>query len=113
MTPWKKRKAWLKLRRYQVSIDVIKGHKVHGEIARLLHRGYTRIIGARIEFYMTFKRMLRESQTRKQERQAYRYAIAAGIYKNKTGQFVKQYRDAVSANEWLTRNMRSNNERHD
>ena len=110
MTPWKKRKAWHRLRKYQEAIDVIMGHKIHGEIARLLHRGYVRIIGAKIEFYMIFKRMLREAQTRKQVRQAYRYAIAAGIYKSKTGQFVKQYRDAIPANEWISKNMRHDNE---
>ena len=101
MTPWKKRKAWHKLRKYQESIAVIMRCKIHGEVAKLFYKGFTRIIGAKIEFYMTFKRMLREAQTRKQARQAYRYAIAAGIYKSKTGQYTKQYRDAIPAEKWI------------
>ena len=107
MTNRQKKKAWNHLRRFQPIIKRIR----RGQLSIQSWVIFSRLIQIRLKFKINFKRMKEEAQTGKQIRQAYRFAMAAGIYEASAGQYAKQYQDAIPANKWISTKMRDENER--
>ena len=97
MTNRQKKKAWSHLRKFQPIIKRIW----RGQLSLQSWVIFIRLIQIRLKFKMNFKRMKEEARTSKQLRQAYRYAIAAGMFKPKYGQYRKEIRKTMEASEWL------------
>ena len=103
MTPKQKKRAWSKLRRTRKDVEVIMRHQVHGFVAKLHLKCFLAVAWLSVEFQLTFQRMLREAKNRKNIRQAYRYAIAAGIYKEGPGQYHMNWRAMMTGYNRLRR----------
>lgn len=87
MTNRQKRNAWKYLRKFKPIIKRV----VDGQLSLQSLIVFSRLLQIRIKLGIYFKKMKEEAQTRKQTRQAYRFAIAAGIYKVKPGQYQQNW----------------------